>query len=156
MSRRRNSWAVPACEGQSFWARGRAHSSLDFNFSPFFHPSLVSLPKFPSSQPQAFHRGNISAETEGSKEQVATGTSTDRCFGERGCFAGSPTSEHIRRGRQHHPPCPALPSPAAPQPFLRFSRDLSFKPPQEPGREGFTPQQLCPPLGARPATPRLF
>lgn len=55
--------------------------------------SAPSLPKFPSSQPQAFHRGNISAETERSEEQVATGMFADRCFGERGFFAGLP---HLR------------------------------------------------------------
>ena len=93
----RNSRAVPTREGQSFWAQRGAHSSLDFNSSPLLLPlscvSAPSLPKFPSSQPQAFHRGNISAETEGSEEQVATGMFADRRFSERGCFAGLP---HLR------------------------------------------------------------
>lgn len=76
----------PRVKGQSFWDQRRAHSNLDFNSCP----SLASLPTFPSSQPQAFHRGNLSAETEGSEEQVVTGMFADRHFSERGCFARLP------------------------------------------------------------------
>lgn len=118
----RNSQAVPTCAGQSFWAQRRAYSSLNFNSSP---PPLLlplscvsapSLPKFPSFQPQAFHRGNISAETEGSEEQVATGMFADWCFSERGCFGRTPppTSALGGDGSTTRPPSAPLPSPAFP------------------------------------------
>lgn len=48
--------------------------------------SAPSPPKFPTSQLQAFHRGNISAKTEGSEEQVVRGMFTNEHCSKRGCF----------------------------------------------------------------------
>lgn len=116
----------------------------------FFCPSLLSLPpltpKSPSSQLQAFHRGNLSEEAEGSEEQVAPGMFAAGSIS-GAALLGSPTNEH---------PCPVLPSLAPPEPFPHFSKHLSFKPLQNPRQRGFSQQQWCPPLGTRPAAPKLF
>lgn len=118
--------------------KGERSVALILILPPFFCPSLLSLPPLsPNSQPQAFHRGDLSEEAEGSEEQVAPGRFADGNIS-GAALLGSPTNEHS---------CPVLPSLAPPELFPHFSKHLSFQPLQNPRQRGFSQQQLCPPLG---------
>lgn len=140
------------------------HSS--FHLPPFSCSSLVSLPPLsphvPVPQPQAFHRRNLPEETEGSKEQVKTGTfaahmcSVQRGGLRRGCSARCP---HLRA---HWMGTGALPTvPALPSLLLRaLPALLGSVEPQTSAQACVgrlhTQQPLCLPPGSRPAAPKLF